>query len=539
MLLVAVIEKPIEYLVEISISNSIVHDATHKINTLRGKMNVMAKVKQLGKELDEFGLKLLVFAFVSFVAIYFLKENSDTWWQLRAGEALWNGTFSYEDSWSFTALGDFWPDHELGFQMLLYGLWWLGGGTFWVVVLFALGSLYLTARLLFPSKRLLTASRARFGTMTALAITVPLSVMAVFTSIRPSFLTFLLFALTLWLVTRNKPLWIPLAMLVWVNSHGSFILGIGVLGLGALLALIIAFKEKFSASAKKRLLPYLIAVPASFAVTLINPLGLDMWKFVLDAGSYSNSGVSEWQPFYTDVLSTLILVALVASLVVYAKRWRELVNKWELLVPFAVSAFMLVLTFAGARYISFFALAIVPLVYYLSSTAQQPQLERKHLSKPLVGVIAGVWVLLALGESLSWQLTASKNPFSPELKTYLTSEECAGATWNDYWTGGYLIWWERAIPVSIDSRFDLYSDEVKQVLAIRAARGTDILDNTEKLNVFLNEFEINCYLTTDAYGTDDDWLRHRGVEVIYSDATHTLFRLDNHTIPLEKAKNSL
>ena len=197
---------------------------------------------------------------------------------------------------------------------------------------------------------------------------------------------------------------------------------------------------------------------------------------------------------------------------------------------------MLILTFAGARYISFFALAIVPLVYYLASTAKQPIVETFKLKRPVIIGIILLWVFLAVGQSLTWQVAATKNPFSPELQSKLNSEECAGATWNDYWSGGYLIWWERGIPVSIDSRFDLYSPQLKEVLAIRIAKGTDILDNTEKLNILLKKFEINCFLTTNDFSTDDEWLIHRGVEVIYSDETHSLFRLDNHAIPLENEK---
>src|SRR6185369_18042084 len=53
---------------------------------------------------------------------------SDTWWQLRAGADMWaSGRVLLTDTYSHTAAGAFWPNHEWLSQVIFYGIYRLGG----------------------------------------------------------------------------------------------------------------------------------------------------------------------------------------------------------------------------------------------------------------------------------------------------------------------------------------------------------------------------------------------------------------------------
>ena len=54
--------------------------------------------------------------------------QSDTWWQLRAGKDFWqSGAIPLQDTYSHTANGQFWMNHEWLSEVLFYGLFHLGG----------------------------------------------------------------------------------------------------------------------------------------------------------------------------------------------------------------------------------------------------------------------------------------------------------------------------------------------------------------------------------------------------------------------------
>src|SRR5689334_23075740 len=54
--------------------------------------------------------------------------QTDTWWQLRAGQDIWqSGRVLLTDVYSHTAYGRFWLNHEWLAELLFYGAYRLGG----------------------------------------------------------------------------------------------------------------------------------------------------------------------------------------------------------------------------------------------------------------------------------------------------------------------------------------------------------------------------------------------------------------------------
>ncbi len=104
---------------------------------------------------------------------------------------------------------------------------------------------------------------------------------------RPHVFTLLLTAVWLMLLERMRqgrrlsPFWLGLAMLIWANLHGAFIAGFVVLAAFLAEALWKDARQKpFRLSALSRTL--LIGGGAALAASLLNPVGVGVWKTAFD-----------------------------------------------------------------------------------------------------------------------------------------------------------------------------------------------------------------------------------------------------------------
>ena len=130
------------------------------------------------------------------------------------------------DVLAWTTAGRPWLDQNWGAQLVLYGIWRLGG--------FPL--LTVTSAALTVASWALVAAACRRRTanlrLIAGAVLAGYAVSAAAFSVRPQLFSLLLFAAELYLleVARTRPrvaLAIPLLMPLWANLHGGFVVGIG------------------------------------------------------------------------------------------------------------------------------------------------------------------------------------------------------------------------------------------------------------------------------------------------------------------------
>ena len=80
----------------------------------------------LDRSLDRFTfdrlLTTLLFVAIALAACLMPAQN-DTWWQLRAGHDMWSArTVLLRDTFSHTAYGTFWPNHEWLSQAIFYAI---------------------------------------------------------------------------------------------------------------------------------------------------------------------------------------------------------------------------------------------------------------------------------------------------------------------------------------------------------------------------------------------------------------------------------
>ncbi|QDT64353.1 hypothetical protein [Calycomorphotria hydatis] len=122
--------------------------------------------------------------------------------------------------------------------------------------------------------------------------------------IRPQMIGLLCFIFTLVIITGRKGLWqwiaIPVLFAFWANTHGSFVMGLGLLGSFAIgqACDVLRRTDRFDLAFKGREFWRLVMLTeVAAAAALLNPYGLRLYAEVLSFGGNSNlEDLIEWRP---------------------------------------------------------------------------------------------------------------------------------------------------------------------------------------------------------------------------------------------------
>jgi hypothetical protein len=224
--------------------------------------------------MDTAGHRRLAFALsLLFYAAAFLftfhEADEDLWGRMAAGRlTLSEGRVARKDVFAYVPTKPLWVDHEWLSGVVFHEVHRRFGGPGLLVLRAALGVGAL-ALLLFA---------ARGGSPWTLALLSlaawPLLAQGFNSVVRAQAFTFLFFALTLYVLERGRGrlALVPLAAL-WSNLHGGFVLGpLLTLGYGS----------------------YRLAA-ASLAVSLLNPYGIDYWRYLGGALLMPRPEIVEWR----------------------------------------------------------------------------------------------------------------------------------------------------------------------------------------------------------------------------------------------------
>jgi hypothetical protein len=344
-------------------------------------------------------------------------QPEDFWWNMALGRETWQGRgLPAVDTFSYTKSGE--PIFVHGWlpQVLFYLLFSAGGAVLIAVTqAFVLAGTY-GLLLLLCVKR---GASPRFAAIHLLAVAVPLS--ASNWNVRPQTYALVLFVLMLLVLHRwqrqDEPslssafwkcrLWaLPLLMLLWVNMHGSFVLGGLLIGLTFIAELARRWLEsrppgwmakESLARPQPSLAALLVAGALAAAVIPINPTGLDIIRFTLTCARDPDRRVNsvEWRsPTVNEADGPIFFLAVVGVFVVLVLARRRA----SLLELFQLGAFFW-LGLQGVRYIVWFALVLVPILARLLSaprgrneTATLP--DRSPLNAVLVSLAGALVVAL-------------------------------------------------------------------------------------------------------------------------------------------------
>jgi tetratricopeptide (TPR) repeat protein len=232
------------------------------------------------------GTLLLLFLALTFLLGVFPLKDTDFWWHLRTGDWIRaQGTVPRTDLYLFTREGTPWIDLHWLFQV---GISWIfeRGGIPWL----NLAKCGITVAAVFL---LVTTRRRDWPLWVILLAWIPaLLVLGGRMYVRPETLSLLYLSVYLAILARwdgmPRLAWIlPLVQVVWVNSHGLFVLGPIVLGF-ALVSEAISPRHRMP----DRLRWWRIVLPAAGAVglaCLVNPYGITGALYPLElAGTMRN-----------------------------------------------------------------------------------------------------------------------------------------------------------------------------------------------------------------------------------------------------------
>lgn len=420
------------------------------------------------------------------------QTDPDWWWHLRTGQLIWDtGAIPTTDSFSFTMAGRPWVAHEWLFDVLTY----LGLGAFGYAGLSAIMAAIVTTTftLHYLLLRALGAGRVLAGLLVAWSGL--LSFMLI--TMRPQLFSYLFLSVELWVLYLyragwRRPIWlIPALMVPWVNLHGAWIMGLGV------LALFVA-GEWLNARTRREdrhLRPAMGALALGTLAVSLNPQFVRIYLFPLSfirPDSAMVKYIQEWQsPNFHDFLGFVfgLSVLLLVLLGLRGPRFDYTLALWALAFTY--------LGFSAMRHLPLYALVVMPIVVARLPAAWRGA-ERPYRESRLTGIIN--WLLLAVGVGVV-AVVMLGNPLAqlgqrPNLRwypvsavDYLRANPGPGNLLNyDGW-GGYLI--DELYPsrrVFIDTRVDLYGRQfLEEYIAATTLKPNwrDVLDRYQIAQVLL------------------------------------------------------
>jgi hypothetical protein len=373
--------------------------------------------------------------------------DGDVSWHVAAGQwMISHGRVPFTDPFSFSAGGKPWIAHEWLSEVAMGGAYNIAGyAGLSVLVITALAALMLVlARELIRWLRPIE---------TAAVLTVVAVTLVPFLRARPMALSWPVLAF--WTVQlmharerkRAPSLWLALVMLLWVNMHASFALGLLLIGAFALEALL------DEADKKRVLVGWGTFGLLCTAVCFLNPNTLT--GFLVPLSAFTSSTVNLVQEFrptdmsFTPGFELLLLVVLAICLGRGAK-----IPPVRLLVLLG----LLHLAFQHMRHQVLFAIVAALLIARpVAESAPTPRTDSKATNPSRLLRFAAIGFVLLLGVRLAQPMTPPDSAINPMSALASVPADLRGQpVLNSYSFGGPLI--QRGIRVFIDGRTDLYGD---------------------------------------------------------------------------------
>ncbi len=418
-----------------------------------------------------------LFTAILFLALFTLTvreiSDPDFWWHLRAGQyMIENATIPHSDPFSFTAQGKEWITHEWLSEVFIFALYRVGGFALLTIVFSAIITLAFALTYARSDGRPYLAG---FALLLGALATAPTW------GVRPQMLTLLFMSIFLFLLdrfftTRNSKFLIPLPllMILWVNLHSGYAIGLVVMGaylFAAFVESIIFVYARQAGAAQnpetilspRAIRALLITLVLAFLAVLLNPNGARMYIYPFETltSAAMQRYIQEW--FSPDFHQTewlpfaLLLLSLIATTLIARDR-----------VPLAHTLLLFGLGFLAlrsARNIPLFVLVAIPVLSAQLAAFIPLRASNKPTPRPmqivnviLVAVLALV-ALLRVGSVLVNQANVERAKFPTAAVEWIQQSRPAPNLYNSYGWGGYLIW--KLYPdykVYVDGRADVHGD---------------------------------------------------------------------------------
>jgi hypothetical protein len=387
--------------------------------------------------------------------------EGDTWFHILVGEdILRTRTFPTTDSYTFTVNGNQSMAFEWLGQILLARTDHLGGLLALTVLFFGAACALLLLLYYYTTLRC-GNSKAAFVACLPMAV-----LLAAFFTLRPQLFGYIFFFLTLILIEHFRrgrvwALWLlPPLFVIWVNTHGSFVLGLLFLGFywaAGLVRFQAGGLEAEPWTLRQRL--HLEVVMLLCVLALVaTPYGTRLAGFTLHVlldASLGMARIQEYLPLSDERLKifVVLLLAFLLAQVVLRPKYR--------LDDFGLLLLTVYGTFVHKRLLLFCLPVFTPLLAALL-VPWMPKYDKakdKYLLNAVLMVIAAVVVWVKFFPSRADLQKAVDAAFPSGAIGYLQRHPAQGRMFNpDYW-GSYLIRnLGREHKIFIDGRSQLFED---------------------------------------------------------------------------------
>lgn len=385
--------------------------------------------------------------------------DPDVWWHIRTGQnILATHRWPTSDPYSFTVSGAPWMAYEWLGDAFLGAVAKYGGLQGLLALLIVLSSAIILALYYFAALR---SGSSKAGFVSSLVLC-PIA-FASFT-LRPQMFGYLFLILTLialerWRQGRERGIWfLPPLFLVWVNTHGSWLIGLGLI-----ITYLACGLKQFSlgsieaASWSNRQRRHLeLVLLLCLSVIPITPYGphLAAYPFTVASSLPINVGnVLEWQSMPFNLVGGKIFLAVVLGFFLLQMVVRSKFHLAEILLFFGGTA----MACLHLRFVILFVPFFAP-VFAVLLRRWAPPYESSKDQLVLNGVIIAMVVAGVIRYFPSRLETQSivDREFPARAVSYLKQHPVAGPMYNAYGFGGYLIWALPERKVFIDGRGDLY-----------------------------------------------------------------------------------
>lgn len=323
----------------------------------------------------------------------------------------------------------------------------------------------------------------------------------------------------------------PLLMLVWVNLHGAFIVGIVIL----VIYLVGAAFEKDSTT---DINPILWSGLSSLLITLVNPGGFGIWKtgFGFLGNEYLVSHTAEYLPpdFQQPSTWPFLLIVILSILILAGGRKKSSPTHMLMIGGWTAMALY------SARNIPLYAVSVIPILSYEFSGVVREHsnlllfnklIELQDRILDIEDKLKGwIWIpavvlfsgfLLIRGYDLDFQKQGNqflREDFPVGAVDWMKNENLEGNGFNHFPWGGYLLYrnWPEKL-VFIDGQTDFYGEELTREYEkiITLADGwQDIIDY----------YEIQWALVPHASLIADALEEQLKWDIVYQDNTAVLLR---------------
>jgi hypothetical protein len=393
----------------------------------------------------------------TFSVVRSFSVDPDMWWHVRTGELILSThRWATTDPYSYTAAGAPWMSCEWLGDVFFAVVYRLGGLRGLEVLLAVLASAVILALYAFATLRSGNCKAAFLVSAVLLALAT-----ASF-NLRPQMLGYLfliltLIALELFRQGKQRSVWLlPTLFLVWVNTHGSWIVGLGTVAL-YFLAGLVSFQigsleaRRWTNAERLRLeivfLLSLVAIP-------ITPYGARLAGYPFTVAStlpISVANILEWQvmPFNLGggKLFLALLLGFFLAQVVFRFSW-HLAELLLFLLGTAMACMHL-------RFLLLFVPFFAPLAATMLAKCAPAYNKTKDQYLLNFALMAGVVIVMAhYFPSKADMEKKVAEQFPVQALEYMRTHSVPGPLFNSYGFGGYMI--EAGYKTFIDGRSELF-----------------------------------------------------------------------------------